>query len=123
MENYALNYNYVLMPGSMEVAKQYWAIVILAAKSKDSNIRKVVVQGLILLKQCIKLVGLPETSLRLMKDKENLEVRESLRLLNSELFAPDSLVSILENLITLFFILRMEDIDEWQTVSISISSP
>lgn len=107
----------------MEVAKQYWAIVILAAKSKDSNIRKVVVQGLILLKQCIKLVGLPETSLRLMKDKENLEVRESLRLLNSELFAPDSLVSILENLITLFFILRMEDIDEWQTVSISISSP
>lgn len=112
-----MNYNYVLMPGSMQLVKIYWEIVVAAAASKWIDIQKVVIQGMILLKQCVKLVGLPETSIRIMKDKESLEVTESLRILETELFAPESLKSIIENLITLFFILKSEDVELWEEVS------
>lgn len=116
MENYGLNFSFALMPGSMQVVQDYWDIVVTAAKSPSGVIRKVVIQGLILLKQCVKLAGLPETSLRHMRDKENVVITEALQILHAHLFTPASLISILENLISLFFVLNADDIKEWDTV-------
>lgn len=117
MQNYVMNYNYVLMPGSMSLVRGYWSIVTQAAYSGHRDIRKVVLQGLILLKQCIKLVSMPETHLNIMKNKENEQVSQALQILRGELFAESSLISILENIITLFFVLREEDVNEWDAVS------
>lgn len=123
MQNYAMNYNYVLMPDSMNLVKVYWSIVIQAAFSSNGDVRKVVLQGLILLKQCIKLVSMPETHLNVMKGKEREEILQALQILRGELFADDSLISILENLVTLFFVLREEDVNDWDTVSTQSTFP
>ena len=117
LESVAMNHNFVLMPGSLDLVRRYWDVVVSAADVSSRNhdcIRKVVVQGMMLLKGCIKLVALPSVSLRLMAATESDEVTQSLNLLKSDLFAPTPLARMLENLIIKFFVLRVEDLGDWE---------
>lgn len=121
MQNSALNYTYVLMPGSMALVGIYWSIVTHPISTVSDDVNRVKIQGMILLKQCIKLIATPDIHLGLMKDDERMEVEEALRILSQDLFAPDSTVNILENLITLFFRLNEEDLTAWDDVSADLS--
>ncbi|ORY80485.1 armadillo-type protein [Protomyces lactucae-debilis] len=114
MESYAMNYAYVLMPGSMQLVKTYWSMVVSAADSPHTTIRKVVVQGLILIKQSVKLVAMPKTNLRVMRGKESADLQAALHMLETDLFAPSSLGGIFEALVTRFLLLRREDLEHWE---------
>lgn len=117
LESVAMNHNFVLMPASLDLVRRYWDVVVSAAEVSSRNhdcVRKVVVQGMMLVKGCIKLIALPSVSLRLMNETESDEVRHSLDILRSDLFAPEPLARMLENLIIKFFILRVEDLGDWE---------
>ncbi|BFZ55429.1 hypothetical protein PYCC9005_002470 [Savitreella phatthalungensis] len=117
LESIATNPNFVLMPGSMELVRRYWAVVVAAAEVSSRNhgcIRKVVLQGMQLVKSCLKLVAMPSVSMRLINSEATEEIRCALSLLGNSLFAPDSLTQMLENLIIKFFVLKAEDFGDWE---------
>lgn len=118
MENYATNPNFILMPESLNVVQVYWKICTSATNSDNSDIQKVIIQGLRLLKQCLKLASAPELQLKLMSVAERDELTCSLQLLNVELFSASSLIHILECLVTLFLALRNDDLESWENVSL-----
>lgn len=122
MENYAINYEFVLMPDSMPLIETYWTIITGAADTHSPIIRKVIIQGLILVKQCIKLVSLPEAHYMLLKNKEGLEVTACLELLHERLFSSTSITKVLVDLVSLYFILNDEDLVDWRAVRQHISS-
>lgn len=121
MENYAINHSFMLMPGSTQLVKIYWGICTSAASSPQPDIQKVVIQGLILMKQCIKLASTPETHLKLMRNSERAAMARSLELLGTELFSTESLVWILECLVTLFLVLQADDLESWEDVGFTVS--
>lgn len=129
MENYAMNHSFVLMPNSIQLVEVYWKIATSASNTPVREIQKVVIQGLMLLKQCIKLATTPETHLKLMGAAEGGDMAESLRTLHTDLFSTSSLNVILEALITRFFVLTAEDVKAWESVcrhkleSRSLTSP
>lgn len=111
-----MNYSFVLMPNSVPLVEIYWRIVTGAADSHDPDIQKVIIQGLILLKQCIKLVSLPQGHHKILNNKESQEVAACLELLHEQLFSTTSTRKILEDLISLFFVLGEEDLAVWNSV-------
>jgi hypothetical protein len=114
MENSSMNYTYVLMPGSMQLVATYWAMVEQAAGSPHASIRKVVVQGLILVKQCVRLLAMPKTNLRVMRDQDSAALSSAISMLETDLFAPSRLGNIFEVLVTRFLLLRQQDIEAWE---------
>lgn len=100
----------------MALVKTYWNLVVQAATTTSEDIKKVIIQGLILLKQCIKLAAIPQAHLGLVSDQESVEIEQALRLLKAEIFSTESVMVVLEKLITLYFVLKEEDVAAWETV-------
>lgn len=116
MDSVGMNHNFALMPGAMELAGHYWNITSMAVGFDSQDSCKIAIQGLTLLRQCIKFNNTTEVHLGLMIAEDRTTIEQSLHNLREGFFSAASLTNVLEGLISRVLILRPRDMEAWEDV-------
>ena len=127
---------YTLLPGSTALAKAYWSLVHQFGESYGSQIpapsakigssgnreedggrstmEKLTLNGLLLIRACVKMVFNPVQTFRYQKDEDKEERKTSRDLIKNDLLSGEFAREVMETLVTRFFVITKRDLKEWE---------
>lgn len=122
---------FALLPHSLELVKAYWGLIskfgerygsvqtslgLGDKESKDFD-ERLSIQGLKLLRACLKMVFSPSHSFKYRTPEIKEEQNHALSLVKSELLTDDLVAQIASTIVTKFFVFRQADLEAWEEVS------
>ncbi|KAI9759134.1 MAG: hypothetical protein M4579_002581 [Chaenotheca gracillima] len=126
---------FVLLPGSIELARAYWGFVATYGESYGSKAAKInsgvdkedgddedsasvaeklSLKGLILLRSCVKMVFNPTQTFKFRKAEEKEEQKQATERIKAEFFEEGQIRQIMETIVSRFFVFREIDLREWE---------
>jgi len=126
-----------LLPNSLDLSKAYWGLITkfgdkygsiqtsVGAGDKDSKdfSERLSIQGLRILRACLKMVFSPTHSFKYRTPEIKEEQSHAVSLVKSELFTDDLVGQIASIIVTKFFVFRQADLEAWEEVCfIALSS-
>ena len=124
---------FVLLPGSVDLAKSYWSLICEFGKSfgspnlaemteaiqyandfEVSILEKISLKGLLLLRACAKMVFDPAHTFRYRHPEDKEEEKRSREIIKVGLLTDSFAREVMETLVTRFFVYRPRDLKEWR---------
>lgn len=129
--------SFILLPGALDLLSRYWsAITELGTKFgsemtlqrwkrwKVHNngdkvgdmppLEKLALKGLLLLRACLKMVYQPAQTFKYQQPIDKEEKRNAVELVATQILTESFVLSMMETMVTQFFVLRPSDLREWE---------
>jgi hypothetical protein len=128
---------FALLPNSLSLVRAYWdltksfgevfgskeAVVSAVAnaqigsqgdQSDSSSVEKLALEGLLILRACVKMVHNPAQTFKYRTPSDKEERNAATSLIQQELLTDDFVREVMEILVTRFFVFRASDLREWE---------
>ncbi|KAI9816698.1 MAG: hypothetical protein M1832_004986 [Thelocarpon impressellum] len=125
---------YALLPDTLSLTRAYWSLAaklgetfgsktaVVTGKIQSSGdaenekplTERLSLQGLILLRACIKMVWSPTKTFKYRQPEDKEEQKRATDMMNSELLTESLAHEVMEIVVTRFFVFRESDLREWE---------
>ena len=127
--------SFMLLPGAFPVLELYWSAITdlgkqfvserhqtesawqvqeNGAESTFSSLEKISLKVLLLLRACIKMVYQPVQTFKYQQPQDKEDKKVAIDMITSTVLTENFVVSMMESMVTQFFVLRPSDLREWE---------